>query len=71
MGRRTDAGRQVISATHEAALLVWASDLARTREQQIKIIRDLLVHAVGDEMSTDDREFAIAALELLQRRSAA
>lgn len=52
-------------------LLAWASSLAPTRERQIAVIRDLLQHARGDEMTPADLAFCRAALRLLAERGAA
>jgi membrane protein required for beta-lactamase induction len=52
-------------------LRAWASSLGRTHEQQIRVVRDLLVHAKSDEMHPTDLDFARAALRLLTERRAA
>jgi hypothetical protein len=56
---------RAIDPTNAGQVYAWAASLGRTHEQQIRVIRDLLVHAKSDVMHPTDLAFCRAALALL------
>lgn len=54
-----------LDASDVGQLRVWASGYGTTAVEQVKVIRDLLVHANEDRMPERDRQFCRAALLLL------
>ena len=45
----------------------WIEMLGSTRQVQIAVLKDLLRHATGDEMSSEDRTICTIALRILGR----